>query len=163
MYNNYETSYEEYMMRTLGYNPNNYMKDTYQENNYYVMPSSRNATIDYELENLYPEVYKRVYPLVCQECLANMEIINNQKIEEMTENIYKKIEIDFKLETKKEDRSKNVETMENRNKNNIIRDLIKILILREILGGHNRPPFPGGPTMPPRPPFPRPHGPIIPR
>ena len=58
---------------------------------------------------------------------------------------------------------KNISTFFNFSLFLLCRDLIKILILREILGGHNRPPFPGGPTMPPRPPFPRPHGPIIPR
>lgn len=51
-------------------------------------------------------------------------------------------------------------------RNNILRDLIKILILNQLLGGgnrpprpphHPRPPFPGGPghnPRPPRPPFP---------
>ena len=49
-------------------------------------------------------------------------------------------------------------------RNNTVRDLIRILILRELLGGGNfpqpprppRPPFPGGPGGGPRPPFPPP-------
>ena len=81
----------------------------------------------------------------------------------MTENVYKSIEIDLKIETK------NVSKQEDRQvgtNNNFLRDLIRILILQKIIGGGHRspmpprpprPPFPGGPNpgpRPPRPPFP---------
>ncbi len=69
------------------------------------------------------------------------------------------------------------ETREVRRHNSTLRDLIKILILRQLLGGGRppirppRPPFPGGPGMPPpRPPYPGgrppmggPNPPIMPR
>lgn len=73
---------------------------------------------------------------------------------------------------------KSSENREVRRHNSTLRDLIKILILRQLLGGGRppirppRPPFPGGPGMPPpRPPYPggRPLGggannpPIMPR
>ena len=90
----------------------------------------------------------------------------------MTESVYKAIEIDLKIETKnvrQEDRQIS-------GRNNFLRDLIRILILKELLGGGNfprppkppfppRPPFPGGPGPNPRPPFPpqNPGGPIRPR
>ncbi len=46
-----------------------------------------------------------------------------------------------------------------RNQNSILRDLIKILILNQLLGGNRRPPRPN----PPRPPYPSPRPPIQPR
>lgn len=46
-----------------------------------------------------------------------------------------------------------------RNQNSILRDLIKILILNQLLGGNRRPPRPN----PPRPPYPGPRPPIQPR
>lgn len=61
------------------------------------------------------------------------------------------------------DVSQVVENRQFRRRNNILRDLIKILILNRLLGGEMRPPrppFPGGPGFlgqqprPPRPPFP---------
>ena len=49
----------------------------------------------------------------------------------------------------------NTALAETRHSNSTLRDLIKILILNQILGNRPRPPFPGGPGMPPpRPPFP---------
>ena len=62
----------------------------------------------------------------------------------------------------------NSENRENRqrNRNNTLRDLIKILILNQLLGGNIRPPRPNPPPRPPRPPYPGnpgPRPPIQPR
>lgn len=163
MYNN--TTYEDYMRSVLGYLPNNCMQDTYQSNNCYGMPDN-NFQINNELETLYPDIYRVVYPLVCNECNMNNMPITEECIEKMTDNVYKSIEVDLKLHTNinvefKKDSNRNINSrqIENsetrqRRDNNFLRDLIRILILRELLQRRNRPGQ--------RPPFPRPR-PIMPR
>lgn len=156
MYN--ETSYEEYMRSVLGYRPNFDTQNLYSTNDYYIMPNNIKVQNN-QCEELYPEIYYRVYPLVCQECQQNNVQLTQETLEAMTDKIYKAIEIDLKIETKnvrQDDRQVN-------SRNNFLRDLIKVLILREIIGGGNagprpprppqgpRPPFPGGPGQGPRP------------
>lgn len=158
-----ETPYEEYMRSVLGYRPMCCNEDIYSNNDYYIMPMSNMQINNNELEELYPEIYKRVYPLVCNECNNVVMPLKHEVLEQMTENVYKSIEIDLKIETK------NVSKQEDRQigtNNNFLRDLIRILILQKIIGGGHRPPmpprpprppFPGGPNpgpRPPRPPFP---------
>lgn len=175
MYNS--TQYEEYMRTVLGYTPN-YMQDVFMGNNYYIMQTNNSM-----LDDLYPDMYKKVYPLVCSECNKNNMPITQEILEQMTDNVLNQIEIDLKIETnvkietRKEEiknvnqkgqssnlRQKDVEetNREDRNRrNNTLRDLIKILILRELLDNGrfpNSPPhFPGNPPRPPiqgsRPPF----------
>ena len=134
-----ETAYEEYMRNVLGYMPTYPSQNVYEPNDYYIMQPRNQMNVAYnKCEELYPEIYHKVYPLVCNECKnMNTEITN--------------------------------ETLEDRQvgaRNNFLRDLIRILILKEIIGGGNRPrppmpphpprpPFPGGPGG--RPPFPPPH------
>ena len=168
MYN--ETSYEEYMRSVLGYRGNMYHQDLYDSTNYYIMPMDTNMPIQNNCDELYPELYHKIYPAVCGECKNVTMPVNNETLERMTDNIIKSIELDLKIETK------NVRSQEDRQtgrRDNTLRDLIRILILRELFGGGNnpgrprppRPPFPGGPGGGPRPPFPPPGpgGPIRPR
>ena len=143
MYNN--ISYEEYMQQVLGYTPRN-MQDTFSTNDYYIMQT--NNTI--EMNN----------PKVCNECSKNTMPITNEILEQMTDNVFNAIDVDLKIETNvkidtRKDNSRQGEDRQQRRRNNTLRDLIKILILNQILGGFPiRPPFPGRPPMPPRPPFP---------
>lgn len=156
----YNTSYEEYMRTVLGYIPN-YAQDTFANNDYYIMPDNFRVNND-KLNDLYPDIYKKVYPLVCEECVKNSMPVTVEILEQMTDNIIKKIEIDLKIETRKEDvrNSKYQETnskQENRAiRNNTLRDLIKILILKELISGGNQ----GRPSFPPRPPMPGLHPPF---
>ena len=149
MYNN---SYEEYMRTVLGYMPN-CLEDTYNTNDYYI-----NRMNEGNLDDLYPDMYKKVYPLVCNECNSVNMPITQEILESMTDNVFRQIEIDLKLQTnaKQENRKEENRAVAN---NNVLRDLIKILILRELTDRGrvpNRPPFP--PNRPPmpgtRPPFP---------
>lgn len=170
-------SYEEYMRNVLGYMPGNCncMQDTYE--NDYVLPSTNSfcpsaSCQDENLEKMYPDIYQKVYPLVCKECRLNTMPLTQENIERMTDNVCQIIELDLKVNTtvkvemKREDKTTNVrqqDTRETRQSNNALRDLIKILILRELIGGGfpgGRPPFPPRPPMPPRPrpPFPGPGG-----
>lgn len=162
-----ETPYEEYMRSVLGYKPMCCDTNIYSNNDYYIMPMSNMQINNNELEELYPEIYKRVYPLVCNECNNIVMPLKREVLEQMTENVYKSIEIDLKIETKNVSKQEDRQVSAN---NNFLRDLIRILILQQIIGGGNRPPvpprpprppFPGGPNpgpRPPRPPFP-PQGP----
>lgn len=154
----YNTSYEEYMRTVLGYTPST-MQDVYTMNDYYPRQNNNN----YDIQEMYPDIYKRIYPLVCNECSSNKMPITQENLEQMTDNIYNQIVIDLKIHTTADSRKDNTKNQkqEDRNdpRNRTLRDLIKILILNELLKGGGI--FPGRPPFPrPRPPFP---GPIRPR
>lgn len=135
-----------------------------------------------ELENSYPEIYKIVYPMIAKKCenIRNSTFTKDD-LENMTDEIY------YALETKNETRvninlSNDVSSTKTSNATNTtnrkpevkvsetkdekrqintgLRDLIQILLIRELLN-RRRPPFrppipnpPGpGPRPPMRPPF----------
>lgn len=195
----YNETYEEYIRSILGYPYTNNVSPTYNSiyeyNNNEYYPDLPNTMQNSELEECYPEIYKIVYPMVKNACSRNTKQLTKDVIEEMTDEIYYSLEatteepinVNINLnnsvrktstsgpenranitvkevsENKKEDRSSN---------NSGIRDIIKILLLRELLGRpggggfpgnrppfrpNPRPPFPGGPGrpgyLPPRPPI----------
>lgn len=145
----YNSNYEEYMRNVLGYSfvP----KDTYQmqENIYEVgrIPDFENET----LENLYPDIYRMIYPMVQKACMQRNGVINGKAIDEMTEEIYRAMEetetrtIDSTTKINSDVRansSQPVKKTETRQNNFLLRDLIRILILRELLQRPGRPPRP---------------------
>lgn len=176
----YNESYEEYIRSILGYP--NYNSNNCYENNYNInIANNRNNEGDMELEACYPEIYKIVYPMVNKACSNIARPITSNLIDELTNEIYSAVENDnsinininltnevqstgnrntsdnLKLEKVKENRE---EDRQFRNRG--LQDLIRILLIRELLGRPGR--FPGNrPPFPPhRPPFPgRP--PIMPR
>ena len=191
----YNETYEEYIRSILGY-PTYVSNNDFNNNinNSYTSYTSQNSNFNNAmLEECYPEIYKIVYPMVNKACSNITGQVTRDNIEEMTEEIYRAIETDNEIElninlrnevTSKENRNKaetinskknletiksvNAEPEENRSfRNRNLRDLIKILIIRELLRRpNNRPGFPPPPRpIPPnRPPFPggaRP--PIMPR
>lgn len=171
MYNNI---YDDYIRSILGYptrnSYNNMMSYSNQANDYYNNASNMvNNTVDNsELEECYPDIYRIVYPMVLKRT-SNIEIqLSNEEIENMTDEIYNALEedgnsiqlninlgndvrssqsnssksSDIKPEIKiSESSEKRTET---RQINRTLRDLIKILLIRELL---NRP------RRRPRPPF----------
>lgn len=160
-------SYENYMREVLGYAPS-YMQDVYATNDYYSMQTNNNNYMNNcNLEDLYPDTYKKIHPLVCKECNTTTMPITNEILEQMVDNVYNAIEIDLKIETNtkvvtKTSTTRDVENRNIRQRNIMLRDLIKILILNELLDRGRfpnprpprpgpRPPFPGGPTRPPMP------------
>ena len=187
----YNETYDEYIRSILGYPPinsiNNDFLDYRNQNNY-------NMSNDMELERCYPEIYKIVYPMVTTKCSNVRSSLTNDDIENMTDEIYyaleEKNEIQLNINltnevrtTEQSSTSKNLskkpdvkitnstgEKRESRQINRGLRDLIKILLIRELLNRpgrppHNpRPPMPGpGPRPPVRPPMrppfrPRPGG-----
>lgn len=193
----YYNEYEDYMRNVLGYN-NRTNVNSYNENyeqNYYSTPTYNNnyRMMQDNIEDLYPDIYKIINPMVCKICQNNTRPITNELVEQMTMEIYNNIEADeinivnVNIETRESNNSKTVtqkqtenretkdsksqESGENRNiqesrqrmpNNPLLRDLIRILILNQLLGGGFfpgrppvRPPFPE-PRPPMRPPFPRP-------
>ena len=141
-----DSIYEQYMRNVLGYQVmNNNTYDMYYDN--WDMSSINNIQIQ-ELENCYPEIYTIVYPMVQRACSQNTRPITRELIDNMTDEIYFAIEDKEMIENRnKEEKGEDRQIRSNTNLN----DLIRILILRELLG---RPGFPGG--RPPRPRPPRP-------
>lgn len=162
--------YEEYMRNVLGYNqiPNNIYTNTY--NDYYYDTQYFNnfntQTNTDMLNDMYPEIYRIVYPMVCRICTQNNQRqISKELVDSMTEEIYRNIEATEpqtasttniqRVPLKNGDvRNPNVkETQEvrseTRQSNFMLRDLIRILIIRELLKPNNRP----RPPRPPRPPY----------
>lgn len=189
----YYNEYEDYMRNVLGYNNRNNI-NSYNENyeqNYYSTPTYNNnyRMMQDNIEDLYPDIYKIINPMVCKICENNTRPITNELVEQMTMEVYSNIEADeinivnVNIETRESNKSKTITQKQNENRevkdskkqqesiedrssnesrvprinNPLLRDLIKILILNQLLGGGS---FPGRPPV--RPPFPRPGGPNIP-
>lgn len=156
-----DSIYEQYMRSVLGYQPMNNTYNMYYDN--WEMPdmNAMNNIQIQELESCYPDIYRIVYPMVQRACNQNTRPITRELIDNMTDEIYFAIEDKEMLENRdKEDTSKITEDRQIRRNTNL-NDLIRILILRELLG---RPGFPGGrpprpPMNPPRPPMRPPMGP----
>lgn len=174
MYNN---PYEEYMRNSLGYNMNPMMSMDNANQMYY--EEENNFTYNQlNVDNLYPEIYRIIYPMVCKACMNVQENISEDLISRITNEIYINVENTEMMEEKRNvstnnvnvASSKNVKSdvtsnrttssnlasitnvvnsrQETRQRNPFLRDLIRILVLRELLGRPQRP----------RPPFRPPHG-----
>lgn len=176
LYNNYE----EYMRNVLGhsYRPGN----TYEQFNYnyydrYDYNNCKNCNNISNIEQMYPDLYKIINPVVCDMCTRNNQPITEELIEQMTNNIYDKVVnrieiqnvINLNIETREMNVGRDAKDKEgNRSsisaprtrRNRMLQDLIRILILNELRS--NRPPFRPGPgpipgqgpqpmPMPPRP------------
>lgn len=165
----YYQNYEDYMRSMLGYpNPSGMEMPTYMApDDYYIEEDTRDNIENYE--NMYPEIYRIVYPMVCKACDDNTKPITEETIDEMTNIIFVNLEasseqVNVKMELKNGDvRNPNAkqEIPKETRQNNTLRDLIRILLIRELLRRRHgrppmrpRPPFPGGPGRPLRPPFP---------
>lgn len=188
----YNESYEEYIRSILGYpnyNSNSCCENQYDSN----IANRRNSETNAQLEECYPEIYRVVYPMVSKACTTNTRPITPELIDELTQEIYSAVETDNDINISI-NLTNEVQTTGNRNtanrvntenvkevpqnrgedrqlRNRGLQDLIRILLIRELLRRPgrfpgNRPPFP--PNRPPimRPPFPGGPGgrpPIMPR
>ena len=167
--------YEDYMRSVLGYQNGNIYTNTYDPNNdfYYNVTDTQysNRVNAEELNELYPEIYKLIYPMVCKACNQNM---NKQITKELIDSITEEIYINFESDDRQNvNNLRNLPPLKNgdvrnpnakepelrgetRQNNYLLRDLIRILILREF-GRPGRPGFSG--VRPPNPPPPRPNRP----
>ena len=185
--------YEDYIQNMLreDYSPYQYTYDPMSRNTYYnqiedynqfnysypynYVKNSDSRTLSEDIENLYPEIYKLIYPMIKKTCRQNMLPITEDILDEITDDIYNNIEaeniINLNIDItngKSENKSisnikkDNINNQENRHINNSLRDLIKILLIRELIDKNNfdrppRPHFPGHMSFPPRPPMPNHH------
>ena len=173
MYNN---PYEEYMRNSLGYNwiPNMNMNMN-QANSMNEMYETEECTCNQtSVEDMYPEIYKIIYPMVCKACMAVNQNVTEDLVSRITNEIYVNVEhMEIFNETRSSSISvspqvsKNVKgdsinnkissssnnssnvRQETRQRNPLLRDLIRILVLRELIGNPGRP----RPRPPYRPPF----------
>lgn len=158
-----DSIYEEYMRSVLGYQPMNTYDmnyDNWDMYNYSNDMTAMNNIQRQELENCYPEIYRIVFPMVQNACAKNTRPITKELIDSMTDEIYFALEDKEMIENRNKDEKKvksTDTTVENRQvvvRNTGLNDLIRILLLRELLGRPGFPGFPGG--RPPRPRPPRP-------
>ena len=149
-------SYEDYMQTVLGYS---YGPDTYREAEMYNAVQT-NSNLQ-EINKLYPEIYGIVYPVVQKVCSRrNMSTVTEEMISEMVEEVYSVIEPGDDIVEQGEAPLKNgdvrnpraketrQQTQSGRRNNRLLRDLIRILILRELLQGGRPGFFPGRPRVP---------------
>lgn len=163
---NYQ-NYEDYMRSVLGYANN---EPSYTYDSYY--PRIEEPRQE-EIENLYPDVYRIVNPVVEEVCNRNRnKHITEDLVRTMTEEVYNNVEgnsklqvnVQVKTELKNGDvinpnaRQSETQRAQTRQRNFMLNDLIRILILKNLLRPRPpvRPPFPG---PGPRPPFPGPRPP----
>ena len=155
----YYQNYEDYMRSVLGYGNNEY---SYTYDDYY----PRNEGNNMDLENMYPEIYRIINPTVEAICNKNRgNEINEELLRTMVDEVYTSIEknpslpveVTAKVELKNGD-VRNPNAKETRQRNYLLNDLIRILILRNLIGNKPplrpayppprppmRPPYPGGP------------------
>lgn len=168
----YEDNYGDYRNQNINYN----MTSNMNTNN-------MNSTSVTELESCYPEIYKIVYPMVSKKCDSVIMPVTNDDIQNMTDEIYfaleerNDIQVNINLTNEVRGTGKSSSTIdkkqdvkiseisdekrETRQINRGLRDLIQILLIRELLRRFRRPGMPGRPPMP-RPPMPRPRPPMRP-
>lgn len=166
----YENEYENYMRSVLGYPINN----TYNVNSF---PYRQNNNfIKNNYEQMYPDIYKVLKPMVKKVCsnVRSMDV-SPEIIENMTDEIYNNIESDTMDTTASNNHRANNRTTGDYKSgssnntvdknasadsrgccnNSTLKDLIKILIITQLISNcNNRPPQP--PPYPPCPP-PRPN------
>ena len=181
MYNN---PYEQYMRNSLGYNPfpmmNMDQMNMNQMNMMNTIPemyeSEGNFTCNQKsVDDMYPEIYRIVYPMICKACMAVDENVTEDLVSRITNEVYMNVEnmemagecrnVSLASVNNKTTKSDNINTklvnnsanevrQETRQRNPLLRDLIRILVLRELIGNPSRPPRPRPPfNPPPRPPF----------
>ncbi len=181
--------YDEYMQNLMGvdYSPYSNTYDPYERNqqyfnqidNYeqYNYPYSQAMPYNYQhrnsivadLDNLYPEIYKIIYPMVKRAIDKNVKPISDDVLDDLTNEIYHHLEAENFININVNVNSKNsvdasgsnsennrvdsndVENRASRQRNNPVMDLIKILLIREL---NERPGY-----WRPRPPRPMPHRP----
>lgn len=166
----YNQSYDDYMRSVLGYsNSDGYRMDNmnpmvmtnmHNMNNMGINSMNMNTmgnmsmnnmginmSNDDDIERLYPEVYRVVYPMVCSSC-DRMQFpgttINDEMVTRMTNDIYDQVEADGRIkievnvttevrETSNNSSDSSIETRQRRRpRNRFLNDLIRILLLREL-------------------------------
>lgn len=148
----FNQNYDEYLRSILGYTPEDLYQGDFRQYDY---QNITNENSKRELEDCYPDIYNIVYPIIQNTCKKNTRSITKDLIEDMTNEIYNQVIQKDEVRLQGQTNIKNSEnTKETRHFNKNLSDLIKILLIRELL---KRPIMPGPrppyPPMPPRPPI----------
>ena len=186
----YYQNYEDYMRSVLGYPMTN---ELYANQTFTNCASCSNQN-SRELEELYPQIYRILNPIVCDVCNKCTKPVNRDILESMVNEVANRVELNNEVSIKinidnrttdkevidnrtsrinsskstVDEQSRKVQEPQNRQRrpqNPLLNDLIRILLLNQLLGigfpirpprppfpgGPGRPPFPGNPGMPPRP------------
>ena len=159
-------SYDDYMRNTLGFSSMNSpmgMQGTSCPNmncqNMCITPYSNMSSNQMmwqdsscDLERMYPDSYRVVYPMVVSTCRNVSMPVTEDMIDRMTDDIYDRavvdgrinvdisVEVETREDSKEEDRQMINRPPRRRRRNRFFRDLIRILLLRELIG--RRPGFP---------------------
>lgn len=160
----YDKSYEDYMNSVLGTTRNNVMQmptptpmpvqmNTYPEmNNLYMntmpQPMMQAQTVE-TLEEMYPDMYKMVFPMIVKRCEEVYEPVTETLINQMTDEIFHSIQPIEPEEIEKREEIKNEISINKSNLPNdtrqigrrdpFLKDFIRVLLLRELIDGR----FPG--------------------
>lgn len=138
----YYNDYEDYMRNVLGYsnmNDNTYGCNCGYNTNYYQDRNNSASNIE-RMEQMYPEVYKIINPMVCRMCDSNTQPVTEYLVEQMTDDIYDNVvnrveiqnvinlnistrEADVDVEKNREDRSTQIQL--NRSSSNLNNNLSK--------------------------------------
>ena len=154
-----EQTYDDYIRDILGFQNHN-MNMYESQNRYDDMYSTnydvayRHETINEDLERHYPEIYRIIYPMVVRKAQFVTGPLTRELIDGLTDEIYSAVEDDTEMnpeDTTEIDESG--EMVEDRSccrrrrrpKNPGLRDLIQVLLLRDLIRRrrpfhHHRPP-----------------------
>lgn len=158
-------NYDDYMRSVLGHSnmncsnmgcmdcsnmnySNMYMNNPAQYQNMF-------QSCDY-LETMYPDTYRVVYPMVVSACNMVNSPVTEDMLDRMTNDIYDRAETDGRInidinvgvEVRENNDSKQVSSDSRQmrpRRNRFFRDLIRILLIRELLRRRRRPGFPNRP------------------
>lgn len=144
-------NYNDYMENLLGY-PNRNCPGMCMNNQ---TPYQNMYQSNDDLEEMYPDTYRIIYPMVVSACnMVNVDMpITESMINRMTDDIYDRaeadsritIDINIEVENREEDDSRQIseDTRQRRprRRNRFLRDFIRVLLLRELLGRRRRFPF----------------------
>ena len=138
--------YDEYMRSLIGYpnmrtsmSPSMFPMEAYSD----------------DLERMYPDTYRIVYPMVVSACNMVTMPVTEEMVDRMTDDIYDRaandsrisIDIDIGIESREDNNDRQISDVSKqrrpRRRNRFFRDLIRILLLRELLGRRQR--FPNRP------------------
>ena len=108
------------------------------------------------LETMYPDTYRVVYPMVVSACNMVNSPVTEDMLDRMTNDIYDRAETDGRInidinvgvEVRENNDSKQVSSDSRQmrpRRNRFFRDLIRILLIRELLRRRRRPGFPNRP------------------
>lgn len=134
-------NYNDYMRTNFGFSGTGSQFGCCPNMNYQNMgiPSFSNqmCTDPYDLERMYPDSYRIIFPMVASACTNISMPINEDIICKMTDDIYDKVVLDSRISIETENTNDRQIDKDRRprphHRNRILNDFIRVLILRELL------------------------------